>query len=161
MEVAAELQISMLIQITTRIPVTIHGARVEPYLDVAQRIKSPLEHYRPSPWEQNFGTNYIRSVVIALGLWTCFWAHHSYNDILEETKKERKQYFAKMGREDLAEVPILENAGKGKPEIPMEVLFGEIKFVPAKPWNERKELPVPDHEVRFENSWGAQKRPEK
>merc|ERR1712018_815693 len=72
--------------------------QVEPYLDVAQRIKSPLEHYRPSPWEQNFGTNYIRSVVIALGLWTCFWAHHSYNDILEETKKERKQYFAKMGR---------------------------------------------------------------
>merc|ERR1712066_545386 len=39
--------------------------QVEPYLDVAQRIKSPLEHYRPSPWEQNFGTNYIRSVVIA------------------------------------------------------------------------------------------------
>merc|ERR1711879_185200 len=25
--------------------------QVEPYLDVAQRIKSPLEHYRPSPWD--------------------------------------------------------------------------------------------------------------
>jgi len=134
--------------------------QVEPYLDVAQRTTSPLEHYKVSPWQKNFGYR-IHAWVIFLALWTMYWAHHTYNDVLIDNKKNRREYLAKFGLEDLADKPMLENAGKGKPEIPLDVLFGEIKFVPAKPWNERKELPVPDHEVRFENSWGAQKRPEK
>merc|ERR1712218_144051 len=115
--------------------------QVEPYLDVAQRIKSPLEHYRPSPWEQNFGTNYIRSVVIALGLWTCFWAHHSYNDILEETKKERKQYFAKMGREDWQKFQYWKMLAKANPKSPWKFSLEKLNSYQPNPGMNVKNCP--------------------